>query len=583
MKKVIFVAGVAVLALAAVTSAAFSTNLTVGSTGADVTALQTWLITNNFHIAAIESGVAAKGYFGSQTKAALAQYQASVGLPAYGFFGPLTQAKLNGGSALPGVGTITPPVGQGSTAPTGITTPGIPGTLVFALQSTYNNPTLDKSKSVDVARFKLQASASDMAVTSLSMDFNKRLWLYVGSLTVRDDAGNVIASKSNLSSADFSEITVGSSYRLTLPASYIVAKSAIKYVTVNVTALSATDRTSAETIAISQAQVRAVDGTGVTDTETDNVGSNSLYPRNIAWTGANNNNLVATIDASSPATNLVQISSSVETDNVVLGIYDLKSQNNDSNLRTLKITVGTNGTNISTLFSDVRVKIGGNSFSADTLPAASTGLLTFSNINTILTKDTYVPVTIVAKVAKNVTGTATTSLTANTTNIAAEDSSYNTVSVSTSGAITSNPLTFTVSGVAVASLATTYGSKTCASDLTTCVQSFTFAFGLTAGDSAIYVPTNVFSAIATSSTPAGFTITKQDFADNNTSGDAAGYFYIAPGQTKTFTAQYQASASSTAGGNVQVLALTYGTTTAATGGALSSSDIQNGLKAVLFH
>src|SRR5579872_5662029 len=102
MKKFLIASGVAALAFASIVSAqgyTFSTNLTVGSTGADVSALQTWLIANGYNIPAIASGAASKGYFGSQTQAAVEQYQTAVGLPSTGFVGPLTRGKLNGTSA----------------------------------------------------------------------------------------------------------------------------------------------------------------------------------------------------------------------------------------------------------------------------------------------------------------------------------------------------------------------------------------------------------------------------------------------------------------------------------------------------
>ena len=74
----------------------FSTNLLVGSSGSDVVHLQTWLISNSFDIPAISSGIAAKGYFGSQTKLALIKYQQSLGFPAFGYFGPMTRGYING-------------------------------------------------------------------------------------------------------------------------------------------------------------------------------------------------------------------------------------------------------------------------------------------------------------------------------------------------------------------------------------------------------------------------------------------------------------------------------------------------------
>jgi hypothetical protein len=68
----------------------YTRNLTVGSTGADVTALQNTLIANG-DLAAGDN----TGFFGPLTQAGVSKWQASVGLPATGFFGPLSMAKLN--------------------------------------------------------------------------------------------------------------------------------------------------------------------------------------------------------------------------------------------------------------------------------------------------------------------------------------------------------------------------------------------------------------------------------------------------------------------------------------------------------
>jgi peptidoglycan hydrolase-like protein with peptidoglycan-binding domain len=94
MKKFLIAATIATLAITTVAAAAsFDVNLTVGSTGSDVVALQTALINSGYSIAAISSGAASKGYFGSQTKAAVMKYQANNGIPATGFVGPLTRAS----------------------------------------------------------------------------------------------------------------------------------------------------------------------------------------------------------------------------------------------------------------------------------------------------------------------------------------------------------------------------------------------------------------------------------------------------------------------------------------------------------
>lgn len=86
-------------ALGAVTASTAATvvrDLTLGSQGDDVTALQVALI-------ALDSGPAAKalatagatGYFGGMTQAALAEYQRARGItPASGYYGPLTRARM---------------------------------------------------------------------------------------------------------------------------------------------------------------------------------------------------------------------------------------------------------------------------------------------------------------------------------------------------------------------------------------------------------------------------------------------------------------------------------------------------------
>ncbi len=69
----------------------YTRDLTVGSKGDDVSALQQMLI-NGGHLTAVS---APTGYFGSLTKAAVAKWQAAVGLsPAAGYFGPKSRAYV---------------------------------------------------------------------------------------------------------------------------------------------------------------------------------------------------------------------------------------------------------------------------------------------------------------------------------------------------------------------------------------------------------------------------------------------------------------------------------------------------------
>ena len=67
------------------------TNLSLGVRGDNVVWLQTWLESKGYLV--IPTGIA-KGYFGNLTKSALAKYQSGAGLPATGYYGLMTRAKL---------------------------------------------------------------------------------------------------------------------------------------------------------------------------------------------------------------------------------------------------------------------------------------------------------------------------------------------------------------------------------------------------------------------------------------------------------------------------------------------------------
>jgi len=80
----------------------YTRNLTLGSTGADVVALQTYLEGKGTLV--IPAGVS-KGYFGPLTRSALASYQASAGIaPAVGYFGPITMGRVTADCVVTGGG-----------------------------------------------------------------------------------------------------------------------------------------------------------------------------------------------------------------------------------------------------------------------------------------------------------------------------------------------------------------------------------------------------------------------------------------------------------------------------------------------
>ena len=631
MKKFLIASGVAVLAFASVAAAAtFTANLTVGSRGADVVALQNALIAGGYHIAAIESGAATPGYFGTQTQSAVKMYQTAHGIPSTGFVGPLTNASLSKGAVAiapagcpagqvctPIATVVTCPAGYVCTpvggtpvggtpvaGPSGITTPGAVGTLAVSLWSTPSGIVAYKGQSYDVAAYKVQASASDMAIQNLTLDFDVRLWLYASAITIKDDSGAVIGSVTNLNQGNFSELTVGSDYRVSVPVNgYVVKAVQTKYLYVNISFLPTSDRTTG-TVNVLQAQIRSVDGTGVTDTET------AATARSFTYQGSGAGSIIVTTDSASPATGQVQLSTSAQTNGVVLGIFDIKSQNAPSTMQNLSIGIHTNGPgNVSSLFSNIQVKIGNQTYSANNICTDNTSsgcigtnsttassTVIFNNMTVALPADVYVPITVMANIAvdtnNQLDGTiASTTLSAlgsvngPNNNPSVIDQSYNTLAVNTA-VFTSNNLTFTGSSVTVSGPTVTYGGQGQTQTGST-TQQYTFNFSITAGNNPIYLSANPSVALSMTNTVTSgvMTFATSTFNDNNSSGDSSGtYFYLAPGQTKTFQAINQATGSFGAAGTSQVTSINYGTTTTAlSASSLSQSSNQQAFQATLFH
>jgi peptidoglycan hydrolase-like protein with peptidoglycan-binding domain len=129
-------------------STIFTRDLTVGSQGDDVKALQQYLNNNGFPVA--PSGPGSTGnetiLFGGLTRTALAAWQAAKGIsPAAGYFGPKTRAVIAGNSAAsstpspsPATSIPTPPSQPTGTIFTRDLTIGSTGDDVKALQVYLN-------------------------------------------------------------------------------------------------------------------------------------------------------------------------------------------------------------------------------------------------------------------------------------------------------------------------------------------------------------------------------------------------------------------------------------------------------------
>jgi hypothetical protein len=233
-----------------VTATTFTRDLTIGSTGADVSALQ-----------AAVGVTPATGYFGSITAAAVKSYQTSKGISATGYVGPLTRAALNGSVTT----TTTTTTTTGGTTTTVVNT-GVEGTLTVNKASVSNTTIYEGESGKAVLGLKVEAKLSDISIQRVKLDLGASTSFYTKvfkSISLTDDSGKVIAS------ADLNSNTVvkdGGRYFLTLGGfNYVVAKDSVKYLWVKAdtySSIDSGDRTS-RIVALAADGVRGTDGAGI--------------------------------------------------------------------------------------------------------------------------------------------------------------------------------------------------------------------------------------------------------------------------------------------------------------------------------
>jgi peptidoglycan hydrolase-like protein with peptidoglycan-binding domain len=390
MKRILMTTGIAVLAIASVVGAqgyAFNTNLTVGSTGSDVSALQTWLIANGYHIPAVESGAAAKGYFGSQTRTAVMQYQAAKGITNTGFVGPLTRAQLNMGggsnpgpvsnSCLPGWTSMsyqgstfclppgysapagsTPAPGVPSNNPTTISTPGVQGILSVTQGPVSNSTTYVGTSRVPILGIRLQAQYSDLAVQTVTLDLGSSTNIYnfvYKQLYVVDPSTNTVLATVPLNSSTV--VPSGTQYIVGISGiNYIVPKGSTRDLQVAADVYNSVDSTYRSTwyINLDNNGVRAVDGAGVNlygPISGTPVVSNGGFSGGFGQGMTINQSLILnasgnlSLDSSSP------LVSSVGVANVTAGTYDklpvlvfnVNAQGDTLHIRNVTVNFNTSG------------------------------------------------------------------------------------------------------------------------------------------------------------------------------------------------------------------------------------------------
>jgi peptidoglycan hydrolase-like protein with peptidoglycan-binding domain len=425
MKKIQKVAAVVAIALAFAVAgsadAAFTRYLTVGSTGADVVELQTILEAQGYLV--IPVGVS-KGYFGALTKGAVAKWQAAVGLPATGYFGPLSIAKIGGAVSGNFPAGCTSAAGYSPT--TGAKCDSIPsggsnaggnasGDLEggagsidsYTILSSLNNEEVgEDEEDVEVAGLEIENSEdSDIEIKAVKLVFNEGtagsdFEDYATEVSVWLDGkeiGRVDADRFN----DDNEWTS----TISLDGGIIKAGDEDAELTVAVSGISnldSDDATDTWTVDFRQVRFEDAEGTVISEDPSTAVVTFSFD----TFASASDIELQVSLADESPNSKIVDVDDSDDTDGVTIAVFELEAEGGDIEIKDLPVTftvtnpAGSGATLVEDVINNAILVIDGEEYS-ETI-SASGGLAattTFDDIDyTIEEGDT---VTVEVKVDVN--------------------------------------------------------------------------------------------------------------------------------------------------------------------------------------
>jgi hypothetical protein len=603
----------------------FSTDLTIGSTGSDVTALQTQLVQAGF--LTMPAGTA-MGYFGSLTAAGVQSWQVSVGLPGTGFFGPMSRAYANShwgttggttGGTLPAgctsstgySSTTGMPCNSGGSLPAGCTSSagfspttgqscsgtGTTGTVMdgtdgsVTLSYVSYAPASQTLKKGDLAKpvisVKLQAVNGQVAVTRFDVHFSERPWLDFGKLTLTDSTGAVLATKVLSSAADATEVTVGSDYLVRFDNVNVnVTPGTDKILAVAVDVLAASDKITGQTVyvGIPTGSIRTINGRGYTDSvglsATQGAAANSTYGNAVTLSSTGSSGTIYTrIDPSAPATDrTVVTSTSQTTPSVILGVFGVKSQNQSSTINGLSFNLNTSlgstgSVDAAHTYSNLRVQAGGLTYGSNALGTTTT----FTNMSIPLAQDAWVPITLIADVQSGVNGIkASSTLLATGGQVVGVDSNYNTLTYSNASNQTSTNNVYSTSGVNITSPSASFG--TCPVNNNTTIQcDMSMSFTVTnVGNSDVFISKTPGVALATTSGPTAVGVTASTTLQSINiaagPGDTTTLYDIPSQGSRTFTysGTFSRTVGTTAGYETfQITGINFGVNGSGTGSTIN--------------
>ena len=533
MAQITALSGGTTAAPAAGACVAITAPLTMGSTGANVTALQNALIKAGQSIPA-----GATGLFGAQTRAALAAYQTANGIaPAVGYYGPVTAAKMAA------MCTPTTPTTPGTTP----TTPGTSTTLKgeasldkFEVDSASDDTVEEGDEEAEIGVFTVKFNDGDAEISRLDIALTKSVgdaWDAFDSVQLMVD-GKVVAEADASSKDDYLGDEDNGIIRFS-DLKLVAMEDEELEITVSATMQDNLDANEKGTWTIGATSMRFFDADGVATTEdgTDVTGDTDTFTIDVA--GADDEILVKASSNDPDATTL-PIKSNKTSDMFDVFAFDIDTDDstNDIDLDEVVITVTVSSSSYNNIVDDAELTIDGTVIDDVTITngTGTTATLTFNVDNDVtINAGDRVEAMLALKfksLAPALEGTTVTAAVASNkvTGTGAEDE----VSTGAASGEVHTLRTQGIKGVAKSTNATV----TTADGPTNDYATFTVVVDVTAFEQDVYISKNVATAISyvLENGATGATIVATGTPIMSSSAKTSGaYYLIADGETKTVT------------------------------------------------
>lgn len=537
----------------------FTTSLTLGSTGPEVTALQSMLVSKGY--LTMPAGVA-YGYFGTLTQQAVAKLQMANGItPAAGYFGPITMAKVNTWSADGGAtgGSTT----GGSTSGS-VTLDGGDGDFKdFDVLGSPSNKDVDEGETVDVFGFEFDADDSDLLVervdviaSSSNNNVNKP-WKVLEEISLVVDGDEIVTV--DASDEDNWDEQEDDQYRIRLEdVDWKVEEGDTGKAYIAVTASDSidSDETGDWDISLDTDGVRALNAEGIDVYEGD-IDDEKTFTIGVAAEG----DLDVTVRAADNEDMVVEVSEDDETEEVVLYTAELESETGDNNIEEVVVSIATttgttNGLSdfVTTLYLFLDgEEVGSESVNDD--DAAES--ITFDDLDVTIDEDDAIDLVVKADINSQDDNFATTTTGVYVDGITVDFVDSNDDDQTVTDTTNGGDITFGVTGINVTlngspEAEVEYGQYSGDNDRGT----FTISFKVTAfGEDDIYVggegstdESNAGVTYTISSSTAA-TITKAELTSTADEGEND-TFVVNSGDTETFTFVVEMTDASTSAADV---------------------------------